>query len=381
MAKNKHRKFKAEKFLDVFEEHGHLLRDFARKYDENRFPLVEEFSLEAFKDLIAEAVKTDPTMVEHLYRAYDMSMDAYGHEALCAAIKNNGGAVDDSLPVECLAIWLHNHDQDQFNFAYDRMNFNHLEKVTMYRIEPPDGFNPGDGHVKAFEDALKEAFQDDKGSSNVLVKSYEENDCLNLIIYHEKRTQAQLIFKDRTDAVGPLMLRPAKQDFVSFNQSTGELQVDASYTKEKTTLRRAFAGQFLQDAEVFESSEAAKVFDLDAIADSDFAMPVTDPEHTAILTEIKFSTATETNPTFTIRSDDVLKTLENTDLRQKIDGASVASAKIRLCFGEKQRDKKTITLVGSNSITYNSSTYKEEVEAYLRQWGILLARESAQMAA
>lgn len=381
MAKSKHRKFKAGKFLDVFEEHLHLLREFARKFDETRFPNEEEFTLNAFKELAAGSLKTDPNMVEHLYRAYDVSMDPYGHEALCAVIKNKGWPVDDSLPVECLAIWLHNHNQDQFNFAYDRMNFNHLEKVTMYRVEPPEDFTGGNGHVQAFENALKDAFEDDKGSSNVLVRKYEEDDCLNLIIYHEKRTQAQLIFKDRSDAVGPLMLRPAKQDFLSFNQTTGELQVDASYTKEKAALRMAFAGKFLDDETLFESPEASKVFDLNVMADSEFAMPVTDPGHSATLTEIKFSTETETNPTFTIRSDNVLETLRNTGLRRKIEGASVTSAKIRLCFGEKQRDKKTITLVGSNSITYNSSTYKEEVEAYLRQWGILLAKEPAQMAA
>jgi len=50
MAKPKHRKFKAGKFLDVFAGHPHLLRDFARKFDDKRFPVENEFSLEAFKD-------------------------------------------------------------------------------------------------------------------------------------------------------------------------------------------------------------------------------------------------------------------------------------------------------------------------------------------
>jgi hypothetical protein len=150
MAKSKHRKFKAGKFLDVFAEHSHLLREFARKFDDKRFPSEEDFNSDVFKELAAEAVKTDPNMVEHLYRAYDISMDPYGHESLCAVIKNKGWSVDDSLPVECLAIWLHNYDQDQFNFAYDRMNFNHLEKVTMYRIEPPEEFDVGKARVTDF---------------------------------------------------------------------------------------------------------------------------------------------------------------------------------------------------------------------------------------
>ena len=99
------------------------------------------------------------------------------------------------------------------------------------------------------------------------------------------------------------------------------------------------------------------------------------------MTEIKFSLPTETNPTFTIRSDDVLVTLQDIGLRQQIDGASVAAAKIHVSFGPSRRDKKTIQLVASNSITYNASTHKEEVETYLREWGILLAQESAQIPA
>ena len=244
MAKPKHRKFKADKFIDIFAEHLHLLRDFARCFDDSRFSNEDDFNFDAFKELAAETASSDPNMLEHLYRAYDMSKDAYGHEVLCAVIKGKGLAVDDTLPVECLAIWLHNYDQDAFNFAYDRMQFNHLERVTMYRVDPPKNFDPDNGHLEAFADALKKTFKNDKGSSNVLVRQYTENDCLNIIIYHERRTQAQLIFKDKQDVVGPLILRPAKQDFVSFNHSTGELQIDASYTKEKCALRKSFADNF-----------------------------------------------------------------------------------------------------------------------------------------
>ena len=146
-------------------------------------------------------------------------------------------------------------------------------------------------------------------------------------------------------------------------------------------MRKAFAGKFLGNEELFETQEASKVLDLDVIAAPEFSMPVSDPEHVASLTEIKFTLPAETNPMFTIRSENVLTTLQDTCLRQQIHGATVASAKIRIKFGENRRDKKTIHLVASNSITYNASTHKEEVEAYLREWGILLAREPAQIPA
>jgi len=231
----KHRKFKADRFVDIFAKYSHLLRDFARCFDKSRFSSKDDFNLDAFKKLISKT--NNPNMLEHLYRAYDMSKDVYGHEVLCAVIKDNGWLVDHTLPVECLAIWLHNQNQDAFNFAYNRIQFNHLEKVTMYRVDPPKNFDPGNGHLKAFTEELKKTFQTEKGSSNVMVRQYIENNCLNIIIYHETRTQAQLIFKDKS-AVEPLMLRPAKQDFVCFNYTTGELQINASYTKEKRAIRR-----------------------------------------------------------------------------------------------------------------------------------------------
>jgi len=253
MAKPKHRKFNGDKFVDTFGDNTQLLRDFVRIFIPDSFPDEESFSLSEFKEYLAEVAQNEPNLIEHLYRAYDFSKDEYGHEALCKVIRDKGLVVDDSLPVECLAIWLHNNNQDAFNFAYDRMNFCHLDKVTMYRVDPPQDFEPDEANLAEFSAQLREQFLVDKGSANVLVRQYLENESLNIIVYHERRTQAHLIFKGNENAVGPLMLRPAKQDFVSFNTKTGELHVDASYAKEKEVLRKAFAGKFLQDEEKFET--------------------------------------------------------------------------------------------------------------------------------
>lgn len=111
MAKPKHRKFNGDKFIDTFEDHPALLRDFARIFSQAYFQEEEAFDLEGFKEFVGEAVATDPTLVEHLYRAYDFSKDTYGHETLCEVIGENGWAVDHDLPLECLAIWLHNQDK------------------------------------------------------------------------------------------------------------------------------------------------------------------------------------------------------------------------------------------------------------------------------
>lgn len=388
MAKLIHRKFNGERFVDKFAEHPQLLRTFARSFDATYFPDEETFELDAFKELAAEAAARNPDLLEHLCRAYDLS-DPRGHEAICQVARDEGLDIDHSLPVECLAIWLHNTREDLFHFAYDRYAFNQVEKTTIYRIPPPDEVADNETALAEFENALKEAFQEDKGSSNVLVRQYEENDRVNIIIYHEKRTQAQLVFKGQADVVAPIMLRPAKQDFLSFKRDTGELQIDASFSKEKKVMRRAFAGSFLRDPELFENEEASRVLNLDVIAAADFELALDSPEHSARVTELHFSLPTEGNPSFTVRSPDVLSTLQEVGLvnqraavaQDYLTGARVTFAKLRIQFGPGKRDKKTIELRAQNSIGFNQSTYHEEVFDYLRKWGILLAAVPAQVLA
>ncbi len=378
MGKTKRYKLKADEFIDTFAEHLDLLLSFIRVYNKEAFPNEEEFSLEAFKDIISKAATDDPVMFEYIRQAYDMFKDPYGHETLCAVIVDKKWEVDHSLPVECLAIWLHNKDQEIFNFAYTRMQVNHFDKATMYRSDPIADFESEERNLTEFSNRLKTEFLCDKDSSNVTAREYKEHDCINIIIYHEKRTKSYLVFKGRKNVIGPQVLRPIKQDFISFNYKTGELHVEARFPKEKLILRKAFAKGYLKKEELFESPKASRVFDLNVIADPEFSMPVTDTDHVATLTELKFTMPAETNPTLTIRSENVLVALKDIGLRQQINGASVASARIHLKMGNTQSDKKTIQISGSNSIKYNMSSHKDDVETYLRNWGIQLANKPTQ---
>src|SRR5690606_16279058 len=117
MAKPKHRKFNGDQFVDKFGNHPHLLRDFTRNFDPSLFSDETSFDLAQFKELAAEAAKKNPTMLENLCRAYDLS-NPCGHETLCDVILTHKLPLDDELPVECLAIWLHNTNEDLFHFAY-----------------------------------------------------------------------------------------------------------------------------------------------------------------------------------------------------------------------------------------------------------------------
>lgn len=401
MPKPKHRTFNGERFVDKFGQHPLLLRDFARKFDSNLFPSEADFQLDDFKELAADAAKKNPTMLENLCRAFDLSSER-GHDALCQVMRDAGLEIDDTLPVECLAIWLHNTDEDLFHFAYDRYAMNQVDKASIYRVEPPEKLPDAEEIYAAFEETLKKAFEEERGTSNVLVRKYEENNRLNIIVYHEKRIQAQLVFKNSTNAVAPVLLRPAKQDFLSFHRETGELHIDASFSNEKKLMRRAFAGTFLDDTEVFESEEASKVLNLDVIASPNFSLPTEAPEHSARVVELHFRLPrVEWSPTFTIRSRDVLGTLQHVGMAESdgleareivdvvdfgappaaIQDAQVSFAKIRIEFGEKKRDQKTVELRARNTIAFNQSTYYEEVLNYLRNWGILLAPVPAQVLA
>ena len=73
-------------------------------------------------------------------------------------------------------------------------------------------------------------------------------------MYHEKRVKAELIFKGTSTSlkVSPTILRPAQQDFISYNNETGQVEIEAGFEKEEAALRKAFAECCLKDEDFFD---------------------------------------------------------------------------------------------------------------------------------
>ena len=262
----KHRIFNADRFVDKLQGFEALLRNYCRLWPRKLGLSVATLDVETFKRWLVDGesgVKSE--VMEGLYRCYDLSTDR-GHEDILAACAESGYTpdADHSLPVECLALKVRTEREDVFNLAYDRYALFHAERFSIYQGRHPKRITNFNRRKAAFEKRLAEEFRDYKNSDRVLVRSYDEGDYTNVIVYHEKRTKATLIFKGTKTRprIAPTVFRPAQQDFISYNHATGQVEIEAGYENEEKRVRQTFAKCFLDDAEFFDGEDASHRLDL-----------------------------------------------------------------------------------------------------------------------
>ena len=372
----KHRKFNVDRFVDKFQGQEELLTAFLARWAGRLEVPAGKTDAPTFKKFLARGDgESMDDLYESLYRAYDLCSER-GHEDLVAACRDfppYDPDPDGKLPVECLSLKVFTENEDAFNLAYDRNTMWKADRFTVYRGQPGKAIEGPRDAVARFRQRLAELFHYDKSSDRVLVRAYQEGSYTNLIVYHEKRTQAPLVFSGSKAAlkVVPKILRPAQQDFISYDPTTGQVEVEARFEKEDAELRQAFAQSCLGDADFFEGEGAAKRFNLGAIADRDFQLR-TSNEDSASLVELRFRLAQKHGPRLIVRSKDVLETLDFNGLRRRLSADQIESAVIKITFPDDSRGKR-VEMSGTNRIKFKRATHAEDVFRYLKDWGILLA--------
>lgn len=374
----KHRSFNADRFLDKFDGREHFLREFAAIWKE-RIPSLnlEEFSIDGFRDWMLKSEddgKDD--LLEALYQVYDLCTER-GYQHLLAACEDAGfdPDPDKELPVECLSLLVRTRRKIVFQMAYDRNNFIRAERFSIYQGacgKPIDNLKLA---TKQFKRKLSRIFKKTKNSDRVLVRSYQEGERINFVVYHEKRVKATLLFRGPANRpkVRPYIYRPAQQDYISYNPESGRVEIEAGIASEEEQLRTTFAEICLKDAQFFEGSNSSDRVCLSVIAQPDFELRC--PEGvTAKIVSLRFDLQQKQNPHFAVRSLDVLDTLQRNHLRVKISGTDIVGVVIKVFFPGDRRGKR-IELSGTKSVSFNRATHADEVVNLLTEWGLLLGSE------
>ena len=376
----RHRAFNIDRYLDKFQGHEDLLKSFCRLWGRKLGLNIASLTVPAFKQWLVEGERASPAideLMEGLYRCYDLSTD-HGHEDLksaCCEFAPYNPDEEELLPVECLALKVRTEHEEAFNLAYDRHALFHAERFSIYRGKSARRLREPRKRLKGFSEALAKKFQKDKNSERVLVRHYREGSYTNFIVYHEKRVKSTLIFKGSKMKlkVAPAVFRPAQQDFISYDEQTGQVEIEAAFPAEEDKLRKCFAESFLGDSAFFDGPKAARCLDLGKLADPDFRLPT--PEGTtAKLARLRFRLKQEEGPSFDVSSKDVFRTLDVNGLRRKLKSDSIQSAAIKIVLPGDERGKR-VELSGPNKIKFNRATHAEEVFRLLREWGILLTHD------
>ena len=370
----KHRTFSFDRFLAKCEGHEEILRGYIRLWKSGLNLEISSLDLDGFRDLILRQdwPDKDPFM-EGLYRAYDMCTKD-GHEALrqaCTSLKTHPDP-KETLPVELLSLKVLTKHENAFNLAYAQCTFHKAERFSIYQGKNGQSIKRIKQATHGLQQALAADFKGRKNSDRVLVLSYQEDGYANFIVYHEKRTQALLTFKRarKTLRVSPTVLRPARQDFISYNSKTGQVEIEAQFEKEEDSLRRRFAECCLGDAGFFEGPEAANRFKLGVIAEDTFRVCADEPDK-ALLIELHFGLPQKHGPSFIVRSKNVVETLQMNGLKSKLRGDQIKRAVFKFTFGDDKRGKR-VELTGTKTISFKRATNAEKVFHYLRTWKILV---------
>jgi hypothetical protein len=370
----KHRTFNAYRFLDKFQGRESILRGYVGIWNGRLEVDIVNLDIPKFKEFLVNGDgdgKDD--LLEGLYRAYDLCTER-GHEDLLAACREWGYDPDpeEELPVECLSLKVRTEDEDLFNLSYDRNRLWSAERFSLFRGKESRAIADLPVAAQSFQEKLAEVFKEDKNSDRVLIRQYREGSYTNFIVYHEKRTKAELVFKGTKTRlkVSPTVLRPAQQDFISYNNETGQVEIEARFEKEEAVLRKHFAECCLGDPDFFEGEEAGNRINLARVAEEDFDMPV-DEEHSAVLTELHFKLKQLHGPSFVVRSKNVLETLDRNNLRKQLAGGEIRKVVFKIGFPDDRRGKR-VELSGTNRIKFKRATHAEAVFRYLRNWRVVV---------
>ncbi|MCZ2150859.1 MAG: hypothetical protein LC126_24195 [Bryobacterales bacterium] len=373
----KHRAFNADRFVDKFEGHEDLLRAYTGLWKGSLRVDTASLDVPLFKDFIVNGDGDGASMdqfLEGLYRAYDLSSER-GHEDIIASCRDVDPDYDPDpggkLPVECLSLKVRTGNEDAFNLAYDRAALHQAERFSIFQGEAGLAIPDARAVAGEMQETLSALFKNDKHSDRVLVRQYQEGVYTNFIVYHEKRTQALLTFQGTKvqPKVSPTVLRPAQQDYISYNNETGQVEIEARFEKEQTALRKTFARCCFGDPDLFEKPESADKFSLDVITCEDFSLDV-DGGDFAFLVELHFKLRQKFNPAWVVRSKDVLDTLQVNDFRKRLAGAPVQRAVIKIGFPDDRRGKR-VEIGGTNKISFKRATHAEDVFRYLSRWKLL----------
>ncbi len=97
---------------------------------------------------------------------------------------------------------------------------------------------------------------------------------LVILVFCERTAEVNWEMDPSSSVVKTRIGRPVIQDVLFYDQSTGELEIEASHQKHREVLRNSFAEGVIGDDSFFPMEEQTRVLNLQKLLDLDFKLPV-----------------------------------------------------------------------------------------------------------
>lgn len=371
---SKQRKFNARRFFDGF--HGHE-DELASLFTSLGRPLPAPFTTETAAKAASEADSLSAPLTTMLYQFNDLATrkgrDIVLSTAQSFAIPGDMPGTD--MTNQRAALWLWNADKEAFESAMDRLAASGIQggQIALFPGKSARIIEDDATAMAGFVKQLNANIASWKGAERFTVHHYRDGSMLVILVFCERTAEVNWEMDPGSSAVKTRIGRPVIQDVLFYDQSTGELEIEASHQKHREVLRNSFAEGVMGDDSFFPMEEQTRVLNLQKLIELDFKLPVR-TGHQVQITAVTLSELIARKPftaTLSANRQDVIEILRAKKAAGLLDRASIRSVRIELILGTGRLDRKSIELSGDNRIKFNRASHADEVYRYLRHWTLM----------
>lgn len=371
---SKQRKFNARRFFDGF--HGHE-DELATLFTHFGRTLPDPFTTETAARAASEDFGLTDPMTTLFYQIHDLASpkgrDIIHSTAASFAIPAEVPGTD--VTNQRAALWLWNADKDAFESAMDRLAASGIQggQIALFPGKSAKIIDDDAAAVAGFEGQLNANIASWKGAERFTIHHYRDGSMLVILVFCERTAEVNWEMDPGSSTVKTRIGRPVIQDVLFYDQSTGELEIEASHQKHREVLRNSFAEGVIGDDSFFPPEEQTRVLNLQKLIELDFKLPVR-TGHQVQITAVTLSELIARKPftvTLAANRQDVVEILRAKNAAGLLNRASIRKVRIELILGTGRLDRKSIELSGDNRIKFNRASHADEVYRYLRHWTLM----------
>ena len=368
------RKFNAARFFDAFQSHEDEL---ATLLTSHSVPVPAPLDTGAICRMVRDATHADDSLTCLLHQLNDLATTK-GREIVMSTATSfviPGGHPGTDMTDQRAALWLWNTNKDAFESAMDRLAASGIQgsQIALFPGRSAKSIEDDAAAVAGFEGQLNANIASWKGAERFTIHHYRDGAMLVILVFCERTAEVSWEMDHGSSVVKTRIGRPVIQDVLFYDESTGELEIEASHAKHREVLRNSFAEGVMGDDSFFPMEEQTRVLNLQKLVELNFTLPVRTGHQVQItaVTLREFFSMKPFTVTLSANRQDVIEILRAKHAAGLIERASIRSVRIELILGSGRLDRKSIELSGDNRIKFNRASHADEVYRYLRHWTLM----------
>ncbi|GEM_PF-5708315 len=232
---------------------------------------------------------------------------------------------------EQLALQLFVDQKDAWGHAWSRYLLHSVGSKADHYLLPAQDFDVNEASRDEFQRRTRGLLAERARGNLANVHLYQDGG--SLVLYIERSERVRVTARWRGEVVAFESYRPAMEDVMAFDASTGHLQVKASRQDDRSNYVRLFAGCFMGDEAIGENALKSPAFDLEPSRSGRFSFQGDSAIKKVALIGLKLKMPKPRAASVEVRGGDALATLR--DLGISIRAGDLVAVRLRFDFPSK----------------------------------------------